>query len=793
MNEELKKELISLRKKIIENEFSHLNDMQKKAALALRGPLLILAGAGSGKTTVLVNRVAHILRWGEAYESDALYGEYDPEEVAMIRLCAEGKAKLPDEIAEKLSVGKVHPWRILAITFTNKAANELKDRICQKVGEAGNDIWASTFHSACTRILRRYGDQLGYTSHFTIYDTDDQKRLIKDCMRSLNIDEKILSVKSIMAEISNAKDTMTDTERYSQNAGIDTRLGSVAKVYKLYQKRLMEADAMDFDDIIFNTVLLFQKCPEALDKYSDQFRYIMVDEYQDTNHVQYLLVKMLAMHHLNICVVGDDDQSIYRFRGATVRNILDFEEDYEFSRTIKLEQNYRSTKNILSAANHVIGNNYERKDKSLWTQNEQGEKITVYSASDDRDESEFIVSEIKEQVESGAKYADFAVLYRMNSQSQSIERSLVHSGIPYRIIGGRRFYERREIRDMIAYLAVISNPNDNIRLKRIINTPKRGIGDKTVSTVEEISGVLGQGMTATMRQSQEFESLVKSSKKLNEFCDLIDKMNELTEKVSLHEMYTQLLKELDYENYLIKSNDYTEAAVENVQQLASAIAEYEEEAGEEASLQGFLEETALMTDIDSYSDTEDCVVLMTLHSAKGLEFENVFIPGMEENVFPGYQSTLSENDMQEERRLAYVGITRAKKRLYLIHAASRMVFGHTNRNRPSRFIAEIPEELTLPRKRVITPAMVPEMELPTPKAARKADITMSRTITPATVHKTNDPSKNYTVGMRVKHKVFGEGMILSVTPMASDHLLEIAFDRVGTKKLMSGTAPLTVL
>jgi len=793
VTEETKKEIVRLRKQIIENEFSQLNDMQKKAALTLNGPLLILAGAGSGKTTVLVNRVAHILRWGNAYESDMVYGEYAPEEIAMMRLAAEQKAVLPQELADRLSVDSVKPWRILAITFTNKAANELRDRICQKVGDQGRDIWASTFHSCCTRILRRYGDHLGYTSHFTIYDTDDQKHLLKDCMKALDIDEKILSLKSVMAEISHAKDNMISTDDYRQQAGADVRLGSVSRIYSMYQKRLMAADAMDFDDIIVNTVLLLQKCPEVLEQYSRQFCYIMVDEYQDTNRIQYLLVQLLSKYHQNLCVVGDDDQSIYRFRGATVRNILDFEDDYENARTIKLEQNYRSTRNILSAANGVIGNNFERKDKALWTQNEQGEKIIVYSASDDRDESDYIAGEIKAKAEKGARYSDFAILYRMNAQSQGIERSFVRSGIPYRIIGGRRFYERKEIRDMIAYLAVISNPSDNIRLKRIINTPKRGIGDKTVSNIEEISAVLGQSMIETMRQSQQFEALSKSSKKLLEFCQMTDSMNEMLQHQSVHEMYQELLKKLNYENYLIQSNDYTEAAVENVQQLASAIAEYEEENGDDATLQGFLEETALMTDIDSYDDGEDCVVMMTLHSAKGLEFENVFIPGMEENVFPGYQSTLSEHDMQEERRLAYVGITRAKKQLYLIHAASRMVFGHTNRNRVSRFITEIPEELIENKKRVITPAMVPEMEMPTARAARRADIASSRTITPAFVQKTAQSAQHYSVGMRVRHKVFGEGTVLDVRPMASDNLLEIAFDRVGTKKLMSGTAPLTVL
>ncbi len=791
MTETEKKEILAMRKTVIENEFRNLNDMQRKAALALRGPLLILAGAGSGKTTVLVNRVAHILRWGEAYESDALYGTYSPQELETLRQSAQAGTPVTDELAEKLSVGRVYPWRILAITFTNKAAKELKERITAKVGDIGNDIWASTFHACCTRILRRYGTLLGYSSHFTIYDTDDQKKLLKDCMKSLSIDEKFLPVKSIMAAISGAKDSMISPDAYRSEAAEDQRLISIAKVYSLYQKRLHSADAMDFDDIIFNTVELFRKSPEVLEQYSEQFRYIMVDEYQDTNRIQYELVHLLAQKHKNLCVVGDDDQSIYKFRGATIRNILDFEDDYDHTRVIKLEQNYRSTKNILAAANSVIGNNYERKDKALWTQNEEGEKITVYTAYDERDESAYIAGSIKEQVEKGARYADFAVLYRINSQSQSIERSFVREGIPYRIIGGRRFYERREIRDMMAYLSVISNPQDDIRLERIINVPKRGIGDKTVSNIAEISRTLGQSMLDTMRQSEQFEVLVKSSKKLLEFCDIIDQMTALLESMPASRMYEKLLELLQYETYLIKSNDYTETAVDNVRELASSIAQYEEEHGEEASLQGFLEETALMTDIDAYNETDDYAVLMTLHSAKGLEFENVFIPGMEENLFPGYQSTLDASEMQEERRLAYVGITRAKKTLTLIHAKSRMVFGHTNRNRPSRFLNEIPEALTHQTQRVITPAEVPEMELPTPRDARRADIAVSRTISSSPA--ASQSSRQYSVGMLVKHKAFGNGIILNVKPMASDNLLEIAFDSVGTKKLMAKFSNLTIL
>ncbi len=790
MEENRKNEIVRLRKAVIEQELSKLNGQQKKAVLALRGPLLILAGAGSGKTTVLVNRVAQILRWGEAYESFELYGEYSDEEIEELKQAAQGKITLSAELADRLSVNKVYPWRILAITFTNKAARELKERISARVGENANDVWASTFHACCTRILRRFGANLGYTPHFTIYDTDDQKRLVRECMKALDISEKILSVKDVMYHISDAKDNMTDTEEFRTEAGEDAMLASVADVYSMYQKRLLAADAMDFDDIIFNTVTLFKKFPEVLDKYTEQFRYIMVDEYQDTNRIQYELVRLLASGHKNLCVVGDDDQSIYKFRGATIRNILDFEDDYDTSRVIKLEQNYRSTKNILSAANSVIANNYERKAKALWTDKSDGDKITVYNAADDRDESSFIANDIKAKVEAGEKYSDFAVLYRMNSQSQGIERAFVHAGIPYKVIGGRRFYERKEIRDMTAYLSVISNSSDSIRLKRIINVPKRGIGEKTINTVEEISNMLGQSMFETMKHSEEFDALFKSSRKLIDFCEMIEGYAAMLGTMPIHEMYEKLLDGLGYEMYVMKTADYSETAAENVRELATSIAQYEEDEGEEASLQGFLEETALLSDIDSLEEDADCALMMTMHSAKGLEFENVYIPGMEENVFPGYQSTLSEHEMQEERRLAYVGITRAKKTLTLINAKSRMVFGHTNRNRPSRFIGEIPDSLKNEKQRVITPAMVPEMNMPSQRSIRKADIAMSRTITTAAVNK---PVQSYSVGMRVRHKTFGEGTVLDIKPMASDNLLEIAFDTAGTKKLMSKFANLTIL
>ncbi len=786
----MREEIVRMRKKIIEREFAHLNEKQREAVLTVKGAVLVLAGAGSGKTTVLVNRIAHILRWGEAYESDKLYNEYTPEEVQQIQYASEGKTEISDELVEKLAVSKPYPWRILAITFTNKAANELKERICKTTGIIGNDVWAMTFHSACVRILRRYGERLGYDKNFTIYDTDDQKRVIRECMKALNIDEKLLTVKEVLPEISHAKDNIVSPERLLKRAGNDIRLGSIAKIYKEYQKRLLATSAMDFDDIIYNTVELFNEFPDILEKYQEQFKYIMVDEYQDTNTIQYELVRLLSEKYGNVCVVGDDDQSIYKFRGATVENILEFDTDYENATVIKLEQNYRSTKNILSTANSVIKNNSQRHEKNLWTQNDTGEKIISYRASDEQDEGRFIANTVAKAVEGGAKYSDYAVLYRMNSQSQSLERIFLHAKIPYRIIGGRKFFEYREIRDMMAYLNVISNTSDSNRLKRIINIPKRGIGDRTISQVEEISMHDGKSMFEIMENAEQFDELSKSAEKINGFVKIINDMREMLENGSkISDMYEKLIKEIQYEPFIRMASDRGENAVENVHELTSSIIRYENEFKENASLQGFLEYTALLTDIDSYENKEDCVVMMTIHSAKGLEFENVFIPGMEENIFPSFQAVMSGDDMQEERRLAYVGITRAKKNLYLINSDSRMLFGHSTRNRPSRFLSELPENIVEKKQKEIVKN--PNPDIPQPKAVRRADIASSKVITSSVP--TKPVMVNYTAGMKVVHNVFGEGVIINVKPMASDSMLEIAFDKVGTKKLMGKIAKLTVL
>ena len=610
----------------LKKQFSHMNNMQQQAVFCTEGPLLILAGAGSGKTTVLVNRIAYILK---------------------SELCK--------------------PWQILAITFTNKAAGELKERICNAVPEGGSDIWAATFHSTCARILRRYGDRIGFTSHFTVYGTDDQKKLVKDILKQLNYDEKMLPVKRVLNEISKAKDEMLTLQEMLKRAGYDNLKQSVAKVYEIYQSRLKTADAMDFDDMLCKTVELFQKCPDILEFYQNQFKYIMVDEYQDTNKVQYKFVSMLAAKYGNICVVGDDDQSIYKFRGATIENILSFENTFKGAKMIRLEQNYRSTQNILNAANGVISNNTMRKGKTLWTENAVGDKIEVHTSDSERDEAQFIAKTILDGVADGRKFSDFAILYRMNAQSNSIEQALSRSGIPHRVIGGRRFYDREEIRDMVAYLQVINNPHDDVRLGRIINVPKRGIGATTLEKASEIAAGLGESIYSVIKDADVYPQLSRAATKLKSFVSLIDGLMEAEQSgdYSLAELYNLILEHTDYEKYLKTEKDNPDVRIENIEELSSNIIKFEEDYAEEASLSNFLEEISLQTDIDNYDAEADSSVMMTLHSAKGLEFPVVFIAGLEEGVFPSIATMMNPDELNEERRLAYVGITRAKEKLYI--------------------------------------------------------------------------------------------------------------------------------
>ena len=797
MKEQTVNAILQWKKAVMEREFSRMNGRQKEAVFHTDGPLLILAGAGSGKTTVLVNRIANLIRWGGAYHSTALPPELSQEDLDLLQAAAEEGRALPDAIRERLAVEPCRPWQILAITFTNKAAGELKNRLETMLGPAGGDIWASTFHSTCARMLRRDGERLGYTSHFTIYDTDDSRRLIKDCQKALNIDDKVLSYKSILAAISRAKDNLISPKEYEQQAGKDNRLILLAQAYKLYQQRLKEADAMDFDDLICNAVRLFEECPDVLEYYQDKFRYVMVDEYQDTNHAQYMFVKLLAQKRQNLCVVGDDDQSIYKFRGATIENIMSFEKSFPRAAVIRLEQNYRSTQNILDAANAVISNNTERKGKTLWTENPAGAKIGIHTGYNEQDESDYIAKKVLEEVAAGRKYSDFAVLYRMNSQSNILEKMFVKSGVPYRIIGGLRFYERKEIRDMIAYLSVINNPTDEMRLRRIINQPKRSIGDKTIAQASEIAATLGESLFDVICHADSYEPLKRTAPKLLQFAELMQSLIEASNDpdVSLNDLYHLILDRTNYiEALKAAENDDAQDRIDNINELSSNIIKYEEDNGDEASLSGFLEEVSLMTDIDNFDETADTVVMMTMHSAKGLEFPVVFLPGFEEGIFPGLQAIYNPNEIEEERRLAYVAITRAKEELYILNAESRMIFGSTSRNKPSRFIAEIPEELIERSRTREWKKPKPGMVLPTSSyEARVVSANAARHFGPSSLEQGHAPSEPLRVGDRVSHRTFGEGCILTATPMGNDTLLEIAFEQVGTKKLMANFARLTKL
>lgn len=727
-----------------------LNAMQQEAVNQTEGPLLILAGAGSGKTTVLVNRVQHIIGSGLAA-----------------------------------------PWQVLAITFTNKAAGEIRERLTNAIGPEANDIWAYTFHSCCARILRRFADRLGYTSHFTIYDTDDQKRVMKHCQKALEISDKILHHKSILSEISSAKDSLVDYEEYKKLAQNDFRKARIADCYELYQKELLKSDAMDFDDIIFNTVRLLEGNPDVLELYQKQFKYVMVDEYQDTSHAQYILVSLLAGGYNNICVVGDDDQSIYRFRGATIENILSFENQYKNARVIRLEQNYRSTQNILDAANAVIANNKNRKGKNLWTQAGSGEKIIFNTLEDEAAEASFIAQEILKNVKNGKKMSDHAVLYRMNAQSRNIEITFAKSGIPHKVIGGNRFFDRKEIKDVISYFAVINNPADNVRLQRIINVPKRGIGDTMFANVMEIATGLGISAFEVCERADEFQKTLRGAQKLQGFAAMIRHFQDcLDDDMPLSDLLQEVLDKTNYFDYLDEDPESAEDRKNNINELSSMFIKYQEEDAD-FELSDFLEDVALVADIDSYNEDDDAVVLMTLHSAKGLEFPIVFIPGMEESVFPGSQSVYSEEDLEEERRLAYVGITRAREKLYLLNARRRMLYGTTNRNQASRFLREIPVSVT---DDITVQSYVPHSKFGS--FTQPAHSTSS-----SAAHKFGQvggaasSSQRFAAGDTVRHKAFGTGMVISARELGNDTLLEVAFDKegVGTKKLMANYAKLEKL
>lgn len=781
-------EVIELKRKALEHYFRALNKPQQETVFSIKGPVLVLAGAGSGKTTAIMNRIAGMIYFGDAW--DQANGNIFPDDAEYLKEYISGnKEEDISRLRDILSVYPIRPWNILAITFTNKAAGEMKARLTNMLNEEeALAVNASTFHSVCVRILRRSIHLLGYGRDFTIYDSDDSKQLIKKCMKDLDISEKSISYKSVLNEISFAKDRMISPEDMKIDSEEDYRKSIISNIYKEYQSRLQAANALDFDDLIYLTVRLFENYPEELEYYQNRFRYILVDEYQDTNHSQFRMIELLSARYNNLCVVGDDDQSIYRFRGATIENILGFEQVFPDSKIIRLEQNYRSTQRILNAANEVIANNQGRKEKHLWTEAGEGELITWYRASDESDEAAFVAKAIVDNVSSGSCYNDFAILYRMNAQSNALERMFIRNNIPYRIYGGTRFYDRKEIKDIIAYLSVINNENDTVRFHRIINEPKRGIGDATVALIDNISNDLHISPIEVMRESDNFPVLKKRSKSLKQFAAIIDELASKIDELPFDELLDMLLDKTGYADYLKLQGIEGEARLENIEELKSSMTTYAEEA-DEVSLSGFLEEIALFTDVDKYEPDQDVVLMMTMHSAKGLEFNNVFIVGFEDGVFPGMHSinSIDITDMEEERRLAYVAITRAKKHLYFISADRRMLFGTTQHNSRSRFLNEIDPELI---DKQVSENLTAEVNLGSESKDIGAykSISLQEQIAKNSISKSVSAPKTFAVGECVRHNIFGDGIVLNVTKMANDSMLEVAFDKVGTKKLMANFA-----
>ncbi len=794
---------IAARRAAIASGFSYLNAAQLEGVLTTEGPLLLLAGAGSGKTTVLINRIANILRYGRGSDCDFVPETAGETELQLL----EDYTKHPDPelrpaVDRLCAVDPCEPWRIIAITFTNKAAEELKARLATMLGESALDIWASTFHSACARILRREIDRLGYDTRFTIYDTADSLSILKKIVRELNLDDKTYAPKYVLGHISRAKDAMQDAEAYaraSEKSG-DFRLREISKIYMEYERRLKAANALDFDDLIFLTVKLLYDFPDVRDFYQRKFRYVLIDEYQDTNNLQYMLAAALTGEKGNICVVGDDDQSIYKFRGATIENILSFEKHYKNARVIKLEQNYRSTKTILGAANAVIRNNTGRKGKELWTDKHGGAPITLRLAENEQEEAAYIAAKMLEGKAAGRKFSDYAVLYRMNAQSSAIEYALKRNGIPYRVIGGMRFFERAEIKDMLAYLCVVNNPEDDLRLTRIINNPPRGIGERTIELAAEAAAREHLPLYSVLRRCDTYPELSKAKARIIPFMDMMDALCAEKETLRPDILYAQILDKSGYLAALqAKGGDENTARIENIRELQSNIVTYMEDSGDE-SLSGFLDTVSLYTDTDQLDNDTDAAILMTMHSAKGLEFPVVFIAGAEEGIFPGTRVIGDPDDMEEERRLCYVAITRAKEKLYMTCAERRRMFGLTTANKPSRFTEEIPAEYmerSGERRHEAYLHQAPGILAGGSRgmfsnASYTSRLAAQRSKQESVVKKSYAPSvpasaallPEYHTGDMVQHKAFGRGMVTSIQKMGNDALIEIAFDDVGTKRLM---------
>ena len=806
MTENFETRFLTARRKYIAVQFANLNNMQQEAVLTTDGPLLLLAGAGSGKTTVLINRIANLMRFGSAADSYEIPDTVTEEDVVFLENltidCSEPDRNRADCLC---ALRPAAPWSIIAITFTNKAANELKERLSVLLGPEAQDIWAMTFHSACCRILRREIERMGYSKSFTIYDSSDSERVMKDIIKDMGLDDKTFPARMVLSAISKEKDKMTTPEELLERAETtnDLRTLHIARAYQKYQTRLKENNALDFDDIICVTVRLLQEHEDVRRFYQKKFRYVLVDEYQDTNHMQYLLTSLLAGGYENICVVGDDDQSIYRFRGATIENILSFEQQYRGARVIRLEQNYRSTQSILNAANAVIAHNLGRKGKKLWTANGSGDPITIYEAFDEGAEGNFVAGQIIAGSK-GKNFKDYAILYRTNAQSNALEFALKRNGIPYRVIGGMRFFDRAEIKDMLSYLCVINNRADDLRLRRIINNPPRGLGAKTIETAERLSQAAGKPLYSVISDPYSYGPLEKPAMKLMQFTALIEGLAELLETgMSLPDFYDELLERTGYVEMLQnKPTEENKTKLENVRELKSSINSYVENA-EIPTLAGFLEEIALYTDIEQYNEGDDAVVMMTMHSAKGLEFPHVFLVGFEDGLFPGMRAIGDTEEMEEERRLCYVAITRAKQTLTISHAKQRMLYGRTNSALKSRFLNEIPEECVIHKG-----GFKPKPESGSfgtygsaygssyggyqrnPSAqqiARKEQIKRSENSV-FTSQSQSPAFLELNKGDMVMHAAFGRGMVLSVMKMGGDALLEIAFDDIGTKKLMAKTA-----
>lgn len=784
----MKQRYLDARRKVIEQDFAHLNNMQRQAVMATQGPLLILAGAGSGKTTVLINRIENLMRYGSASDTDIIPENATEEDIEIMLRGGEAARRIA-------ALDPVQPWRILAITFTNKAAGELKERLAARLGPAADDIWAATFHSACVRMLRRDAERLGFPNNFTIYDSSDSQSVMKHVVKDLDMDDKAFPPRVILNELSRAKDQYISPLEYAQNAekSGDIRKRKMGQAGLEYTRRLYNAGAMDFDDLIYFAVQLLSEHEDVREYWQNKFQYVLVDEYQDTNRLQYLLATLLSGKWENICVVGDDDQSIYKFRGATIENILSFEKRYQNARVIRLEQNYRSTGHILDAANAVISNNTERMGKNLWTGKGDGDKLLLYITANQDEEAQYVAGKILEDYSRGENFRDHAVLYRMNAQSNQLEYAFKRNGIPYKIYGGMRFFDRAEVKDMLSYLCVIANPEDDLRLRRIINTPARGIGNRTIEQAALIAGQENISLYEVIRRAAEYAELRRAAPKLLLFVDMIEELRRAKDELNPDELYDLLIKKSGYVDALEKKGEAEDIArLENIAELKTNILSYMTETGD-TTLEGFLDDVALYTDLDSMDKDTDCVSMMTMHSAKGLEFPTVFIVGMEEGIFPGLRSIGYPEEMEEERRLCYVAMTRAQKSLYFTCARQRMLFGKTTGNLPSRFTDEIPE-VHMDRGGVSPNKPRPLFEdafgtTLRPEYGGRSSRSETFSSEASTRRKPVAPigSKvlpKFEVGDRVEHKAFGAGEITKMTPMGGDALVEITFEKIGVKRLM---------